>query len=91
MSLQTAHALVKGKVQGISFRAEARSLAQKLNVTGWARNTNDGAVEIMAQGAPTALAEFLQWCHKGPAAANVEEVQIDYMEPKESFTSFEVQ
>jgi acylphosphatase len=63
--------LISGRVQGVYFRASARNEAQRLGVTGYARNLADGRVEVLACGAPTALDAFTAWLHQGPAAAEV--------------------
>ncbi len=62
---------VKGRVQGVYYRASTRAQARALGLVGWVRNTADGAVELEAQGAPSALAELVEWCRKGPPAARV--------------------
>ncbi len=49
----------QGRVQGVGFRATARSLAQGLPLTGWVRNDPDGGVTLEAQGEPTAIDELL--------------------------------
>ena len=52
-------AFVHGRVQGVGFRWWTRSQALELGVHGWARNTDDGRVEVVAEGAPQACAELL--------------------------------
>jgi acylphosphatase len=62
-------------VQGIGFRDALRSEALQLGVTGWVRNLADGAVEVLAQGDPAAVAALLEWARRGPPAARVERVE----------------
>ncbi len=62
-------------MQGVWFRASAQEEALRLEVRGWARNRPDGSVEILAEGPPGAMREFLQWCHKGPPGARVSSVR----------------
>ena len=69
------HIRVTGRVQGVYFRASTCGEARRLGISGWVRNTSDGAVELEAQGAPDALAELVAWCHEGPPAARVQKVE----------------
>lgn len=70
------HLLIKGKVQGVFYRASAKEAADKLGIKGWVRNTADGHVEIMAAGERETLQRFLEWCRKGPRLAIVTEVEM---------------
>lgn len=68
---------VYGQVQGIFYRATAREEAEKLNITGFARNEPDESVYIEAEGEEEKLDHFIAWCHKGPPLANVEKVKTE--------------
>ena len=72
--MPTVHIIVKGKVQGVFFRATAKKLADRLSLTGWIRNTEDGEVEVVVTGTEEQLQQFIQWCGHGPERAQVEEV-----------------
>jgi acylphosphatase len=65
---------VSGKVQGVFFRVSAKTEAEKLGITGFARNEPDGSVYIEAEGEEKALEKYVNWCKKGPEFAEVEEV-----------------
>ena len=69
------HYIVTGRVQGVYYRASACEAAQRLGLTGWVRNRADGRVEAVACGEDEALAQFAAWLRRGPAQANVTEVQ----------------
>ncbi len=71
---------VEGRVQRVFFRASTAQIAQRLGLTGWARNLPDGRVEVVACGAPQALDELCEWLWEGPAAASVSEVRIEHCE-----------
>jgi acylphosphatase len=62
---------VGGRVQGVFFRAAAREQAIRLGVTGFARNLPDGRVEVVACGAPAAVAKLRDWLRTGPPRAAV--------------------
>ncbi len=74
--MPTVHLIVKGKVQGVFYRANAKKAADKNGVKGWVQNTPDGNVEITASAEQEPLESFIQWCHKGTTAAKVSEVVV---------------
>jgi acylphosphatase len=80
---------VKGKVQGVFYRASTRKIALELNIKGFVRNEDNGDVYIEAEADATALEKFLDWCRKGPDRARVEQV---HHKPGElqHFTVFEI-
>jgi acylphosphatase len=67
--------LVRGRVQGVFFRAEARERAESLGVAGWIRNAGDGSVEAVFEGADEQVDSLVEWCRRGPAGARVDEVE----------------
>jgi len=67
--------IVRGRVQGVMFRAGAAEEARRLGLTGRVWNREDGAVEAEAVGDGAALGEFETWLHRGPAHAEVESVE----------------
>jgi acylphosphatase len=69
------HFVVHGVVQGVGFRASARSAATHLGVVGFVRNRADGAVEGEAEGTDEAVAAFRGWLQQGPSFATVERVE----------------
>ena len=72
---------VRGRVQGVFFRAEARARAESLGVAGWIRNTGDGSVEAVFEGPDEQVDSLLAWCRRGPAGARVEQVEAVREEP----------
>ena len=76
--LVRVHMIISGRVQGVFFRANTKSKAQSLNLSGCVRNLPDGSVEVVAEGPHDTLADFVRWCHKGPAAARVDSVDIEW-------------
>ena len=65
---------VTGLVQGVGFRYSAAAHARRLGLTGWVANRPDGAVEGLASGDDTTLAQFRDWLRRGPPAARVQDV-----------------
>ena len=72
---------VSGRVQGVMFRDSCRREADRLGVTGWARNDPGGTVTVAAEGEPTAVEALVAWCRNGPPGARVEGVDVVAAEP----------
>ncbi len=80
---------VYGKVQGVFFRASAKTRADELEVMGIVRNEPDGSVYIEAEGSEEALREFAGWCGRGPEFARVERCVVRDGELK-NYRRFEI-
>ncbi|NOX76306.1 MAG: acylphosphatase [Gammaproteobacteria bacterium] len=65
---------VSGRVQGVFYRASARHEADRLGVTGFARNLPDGRVEVMACGPKAQVDELCAWLSRGPQNAEVSNI-----------------
>lgn len=79
---------VKGLVQGVGFRNAAKREARFLGIRGFVRNKPDGSVYIEAEGEQSQIALFVQWCRKGPAFAEVDEILVEE-DQMVDFISFE--
>ncbi len=88
MELERVRLHIKGKVQGVFFRASTKGVADSLGIKGWVRNLPDGSVEIVAEGKPEAIRKLIQWCKKGPTRAVVTEVEVKKEAPTETFENF---
>ena len=66
---------VHGRVQGVGFRAFVQRVADSIGVRGWARNRDDGTVEVYAAGSPEQLSELEGYLWKGPRMADVRSVE----------------
>ena len=67
---------VRGKVQGVYFRASTKQMADLLAISGFVQNLPDGSVYLEAEGEENLLVKFVQWCHHGPDRAEVEHVSV---------------
>jgi acylphosphatase len=81
---------ISGRVQGVGFRYSAMGEARRLAVTGWVRNTHDGAVELLAEGERPGLQRLATWCHVGPRGALVTDVEERWLEYRGEFNGFEI-
>ncbi len=68
--------VVRGRVQGVAFRAATRAEAHRHGVAGWVCNRADGTVEAAFEGAPEAVDALVAFCRRGPRAARVEELAV---------------
>ena len=87
-AIVSRHLVVHGRVQGVYFRASCEDTARGLGLSGWVRNRDDGAVELVAQGEPDAVEELVRWCHQGPRQASVTSVDISEVEADASLGAF---
>ena len=81
---------ISGRVQGVGFRFSAMDEARRFGVTGWVRNTHDGAVELVAEGNRQYLQRLAAWCHVGPRGALVTDVEERWLEPSGEFSEFRI-
>ncbi len=72
------HAIVKGQVQGVGFRAMTRYYATGLGITGSVRNLVDGAVEIYAHGSKQRLEELVKKLQEEAFPGQIEEASIEF-------------
>lgn len=81
---------VTGRVQGVFYRAHAEEKANKLGLTGHARNMSDGSVEILIQGSEEKIKEFINWCQDGSPSATVDMVKVEWGEATNQFENFRI-
>ena len=74
--------VVYGFVQGVFFRDSVRRRAATAGVTGWVRNTREGTVEAVFEGAPEAVEALVTFCRDGPRGARVDRVEAHAEEPQ---------
>lgn len=67
---------VKGRVQGVAYRAYARDKANQLGLNGYARNMPGGSVMLEVEGPVARLSAFYNWCKKGPMWARVDHIDL---------------
>ncbi|WP_426305764.1 acylphosphatase [Acidovorax facilis] len=85
----TRHLLIRGRVQGVSYRWSMVQAAQQRGVQGWVRNRRDGSVEALATGPVEAVQSLIDWAHQGPAHARVDGVEVcNVSEPAEPRAGF---
>ena len=82
MAVKRLSARIHGRVQGVGYRYYARETANELGLAGWARNTWDGDVEVVAEGEEGRLARFIGFLREGPQRAEVTDIDIKWEAPE---------
>ena len=82
--------IVRGRVQGVSFRKCTRRIAEELQVNGWVKNLADGSVSACIEGAESAVQALLSWAATGPERARVEGFLAEPGEYRNEFSGFEI-
>jgi acylphosphatase len=85
-----AHLIIRGRVQGVYYRASMLQEAQKLGLKGWVRNRSDGSVEAVAEGPNRHLEDLISWCRQGPPGAKVTQVDVQWRAAQYSEHEFSV-
>lgn len=88
--LARASVIVRGLVQGVSFRWFTQQRATNLGLTGFVENAADGSVHATIEGDHAAIENLIQLLHYGPPVASVESVDTEWQTPSGEFYRFEV-
>ena len=75
--MRRVRVLVRGRVQGVFYRASCAERARGLGLAGWIRNTPAGGVEAAFEGAEAAVDEIVVWCRRGPSGARVDRIEVE--------------
>ena len=90
-SVVRAHIWVKGRVQGVGFRAHVEYRARHIGgLTGWVRNVGYDTVEAIAEGQRAVVERLFEVMKEGPSAARVDESKIEWEQPTGEFDRFGV-
>lgn len=81
-------AFVRGTVQGVGFRWWTRSRALEFGLVGWARNTSDGRVEVVAEGRREDCDRLLAALTSGRTPGRVDGVVEQWADAKGDLTGF---
>jgi acylphosphatase len=68
------HVVIRGRVQGVGYRAWTEYTALDHGLEGWVRNRRDGSVEAVFAGSADAVADMIEACDRGPPGARVEAI-----------------
>lgn len=90
MAQKRIQLVVRGRVQGVYFRASAQREARQLGLTGWVKNRKDGAVEVVCEGEEDQVKDFLAWAQTGPSTARVDKVETRWRSYTGEFPDFRI-
>ena len=82
--------ILSGKVQGVFFRDFARKEAEKLGVTGFVKNLQDGTVQVVAEGEEDKLNLFIRECKRGSLLSFVKNADVKFSKPTGEFEGFSI-
>ncbi|CAO0821507.1 Acylphosphatase [Desulfarculales bacterium] len=85
-----ATVLIKGKVQGVSFRAYTQETARELGLKGYVRNLPLRRVEAVFQGPRPRVKKAIAWCHRGSPSAFVTDVEVSWGDLDPLLGNFEI-
>jgi len=85
-----AHIWVKGRVQGVGFRAYVEMAGRQIGVTGWVRNVGYETVEAVAEGERADVEQFIEVVKDGPPASRVDEARVEWETVTGEFREFGV-
>jgi acylphosphatase len=74
MSVAICRIMVRGRVQGVGYRAWVHYEARRLGLEGWVRNRRDGSVEAVFEGSEEIVADMIVSCRSGPPSSRVDDV-----------------
>src|SRR5882724_6898871 len=81
MSAVVRHVTVRGRVQGVGYRAFVDHEARSRDLEGWVRNRRDGSVEAVFAGPAAAVTAMIAACRRGPSSARVQALQDEAANP----------
>ena len=95
MTIAVRRIVVRGRVQGVGYRAWVDYEARRLALQGWVRNRRDGSVEAVFGGEEKIVTDMIASCRKGPPSSRVEGVaeetaNEDALRPRHSGEAFSV-
>ncbi|HNQ93542.1 MAG TPA: acylphosphatase [Anaerolineales bacterium] len=91
IDLIRAHIIVKGRVQGVGFRAHVEYHARQIGgVTGWVRNVGYDTVEAIAEGERSNVERLIEMMRQGPSMSRVDESTVEWDESTGEFREFGV-
>ena len=86
----SVYIIIKGKVQGVSFRYFTLKQAQKLKIVGWVRNIQNGTVEAVARGDKKNLELFIKKLQQGSSLSRVDDVILNWEYQKKDYENFAI-
>ncbi|MBM7623400.1 acylphosphatase [Sporohalobacter salinus] len=81
---------VKGRVQGVGYRAFTHQKATKLGLRGYVRSSDGNEIEVFAEGNQESLEELVDLLESGPARAEIEDVEWEWADVTDDYIRFAI-
>lgn len=81
---------IRGRVQGVGYRASTYEQARALGLRGWVRNEPDGSVLAVAEGSQAGLESLREFCEQGPPSARVTAIEQEWSDGTGGLPAFEI-
>ncbi|HZK74169.1 MAG TPA: acylphosphatase [Clostridia bacterium] len=88
--VERLHGVIRGDVQGVGFRFFLIRRANALELTGWVRNRDDGAVEFVAEGSRSGLEQLELAAREGPRMAHVTDIAVNWSNATGGLDRFDI-
>ncbi|MFS0784625.1 acylphosphatase [Bacillus sp. 1P06AnD] len=88
--MRTVSMKIQGHVQGVGFRFFTQTTAVANDIKGWVRNTNDGDVELEAEGPDQKMELFIRKISEGPRFSKVDHVTLNDLSEPKGFQEFKI-
>jgi len=82
--------IINGTIQGVFFRQFIKDSADKLNLRGFARNLENGDVEVIAEGNQDEVEKMIEICKQGPKFANIKNVSVSQINYSGDYKDFKI-
>lgn len=83
-----AEITIMGKVVDVNFRSNSKKFANQLELSGWVQNEEPNKVIIIVEGEKEKIEKLIEWCKTGPEQAIVENIKVNWQEPRGKFGEF---
>lgn len=90
MQLARAQLTIKGRVQGVYYRAFTRDTATQLGLRGWVKNLSDGSVEALLEGYRDDIEKAISHCRSGPPGARVDHIDVKWEDYQGDLKGFQI-
>ena len=91
MGSKAKHIIVHGRVQGVGFRFFVQRIGSRLGLTGNDCNCDDGTVEIVVEGNPHGLIEFVHEVRRGPPMSHVDRLEVEDILAEGGYSTFQIE
>lgn len=88
--MKRVHVKIIGDVQNVGFRSWTKNKADRIGVSGWVRNTEDGNVEAVFESDEKKIREILVECGRGPPGSYVEDIKVEEQTSTGKLDGFEI-